>query len=112
MFDKLSDLISQGELQDALYEFQDEYFHINERTPSEAARLCVLEASIWEGLNDGTAELTALYNGLHYDHTNYEIYYMLGLYYMNINVNWAYLCLEMALDYCTDDGDVQIMRAL
>ncbi len=111
MFDKLSDLISRGELQDALYEFQDEYFHINERTPSEAARLCVLEASIWEGLNDGTAELNALYNGLHYDQTNYEIYYMLGLYYMNINVNWAYLCLEMALDYCTDDGDVQIIES-
>lgn len=111
MFEKLSELISQGELQDALYEFQDEYFHIDERTPFEAAKLCVLEASIWDGLNDGTAKLTALYKGLSYDHTNYEIYYMLGLHYMNINVNWAYLCLETALDYCTLDEDMQVIES-
>ncbi len=111
MFDKLSELISQGELQDALYEFQEEFFHIDERTASEAAKLCVLEASIWEGLNDGTAELAALYKGLFYDYTNYEIYYMLGLYYMNINVNWAYLCLEIALDYCISDEDMQVIRS-
>ncbi|MBQ6587041.1 MAG: hypothetical protein IJI01_00005, partial [Butyrivibrio sp.] len=111
MFDKLSELISQGELQDALYEFQEEFFHIDERTASEAAKLCVLEASIWEGLNDGTAELAALYKGLSYDYTNYEIYYMLGIYYMNINVNWAYLCLEIALDYCTSDEDRQVIES-
>ncbi|WP_029232500.1 glycosyltransferase [Butyrivibrio sp. VCB2006] len=111
MFDKLSELISHGELQDALYEFQDEYFHIDERTPSEAAKLCVLEASIWEGLNDGTAELSALYKGLGYDFSNYEIYYMLGLYYRNINVNQAYLCMEMALNYCTSDEDRQVIES-
>ena len=111
MFDKLSELVSQGELQDALYEFQEEYFHIDERTPVEAAKLCVLEASIWEGLNDGTAQLTALYRGLSYDYTNYEIFYMLGLHYMNINVNWAYLCFETALDYCTSDEDRQVIES-
>ncbi len=111
MFEKLTELISKGEIQDALYEFQDEYFHIEEMTPSDAAKLCVLEASIWEALNDGTAELGALYKGLHYDYTNYELFYMLGLYYRNINVNWAYLCMEMALDYCGVEEDLQVIES-
>ena len=111
MFEKLAELITEGEIQKALYEFQDEYLHIQEMLPSDASKLCVLEASIWEALNDGTAELKALYKGLNYDHTNYEIYYMLGLYYTNINVNWAYLCMEMALDHCTNEEDANVIRS-
>lgn len=111
MFEKLTDLISQGDYKEALYEFQEEYFYINERTPSENAKLCLLEASIWEGLNDGTAEINALYNGLYYDFTNYEIYYMMGLYYQNINVNWAYLCMEMALKYCDVHEDIAVIES-
>ena len=109
MFEKLSQLITEGEIQEALYEFQDEYFHIKEMIPSDASKLCVLEASIWESLNDGTAELSALYKGLGYDYTNYEIYYMLGLYYTNLNVNWAYLCMEMAIEHCTDEEDAKVI---
>lgn len=111
MFEKLTELISTGEIQEALYEFQDQYFHIQELSSSDASKLCVLEASIWEALNDGTAELSALYKGLGYDHTNYEIYYMLGLYYTHINVNWAYLCMEMALDHCTDEEDRKVIES-
>ena len=111
MFDKLSEFIAQGEYQEALYEFQEEYFHIEERTPLEAARLCTLEASIWEALSDGTAEFDAISKGLSYDNTNYELYYMLGLYYMNININKAYLCMEQALFYCDVEDDRKVIEA-
>ena len=111
MFEKLTELVSQGDFQEALYEFQEEFFYIDERTPAECAKLCVLEASIWEGLNDGTAEINALYKGLSYDYTNYEIFYMLGLYYQNININWAYLCMEMALKYCNDEDDFTVIES-
>ncbi len=109
MFDKLSEVIAQGEYQEALYEFQEEYFHIEERTPSEAAGLCTLEASIWEALSDGTAEFDAISRGLSYDNTNYELYYMLGLYYLNININRAYLCMEQALRYCDVEEDREVI---
>ncbi len=110
MFDKLIQFISEGEYQQALYEFQEEYFHIEERTPLEAARLCTLEASIWEALCDGTAEFDAISKGLSFDNTNYELYYMLGLYYMNININWAYLCIQQALYYCWQEEDRQVIE--
>lgn len=111
MFDKLTELLSKGEYQEALYEFQEEYFYIDELSPSDVAKLRVLEASIWEGLNDGASEVEALYKGLSFDYTNYEIYYMLGLYYQNINVNWAYLCMEMALKYCNVGEDRAVIES-
>ncbi len=111
MFEKLTEFIAQGDYQEALYEFQEEFFHIEERTPSEAARLCTLEASIWEALLDGTAEYDAISRGLSFDNENYELYYMLGLYFRNINVNWAYLCMEMALYYCDQTQDLEVIKS-
>ena len=112
MYEKLSELICSGNLEEALYELQEEYLHIDERTPVEAGKLCVLEASLWEALGDSTAELDALSKALRYDHTNYEIYYMLGLYYVDINVNKAFLCAEMALHYCDNQDDYAVIQSL
>ena len=111
MYENLEKLISEGDFKEALYEFQDEYFHIDEQSGKDAARLCVLEGTIWEALNDGAAELNALSRGLLYDYTNYEIYYMMGLYYKTINVNWAYLCMEMALNYCSVPEDRAVVES-
>ncbi len=111
MYEKLTELIAQGEFQQALYEFQEEYFLLEERTPSEAAKLCTLEASIWEALSDGTAEFDAISTGLSFDNTNYELYYMLGLYYLNINTDWAFLCMEQALNYCDNEEDSEVIGA-
>lgn len=105
MYDRLKDLIAQGDMQEALYELQEEYVHIEERTREEAASLCILEASIWEQLGDGQAELRAIEKGLNYDGSNYELFFMLGVYYNYINVNKAYLCYEMAAHYCNVPED-------
>jgi GT2 family glycosyltransferase len=35
---------------------------------------------------------------------------MLGLYYINSNINKAYLCMEMAYFYCDDDNDREVIR--
>lgn len=105
MFDKLIELISKGDYKEALYEFQEEFFHIDERTPDEAARLCVLEATLWEALCDSYAEFDAISRGIACNYRDYELFYMLGLYYLNTNINKAYLCMEMALFYCDDDND-------
>ncbi len=111
MYDKLTELISNGEYNEALYEFQEEFFHIDERTPLDAAKLCVLEATLWETLFDSNAEFDAIARGISYDPRSYELFYMLGLYYRNININKAYLCMEMALFYCEDEADLETIKA-
>ena len=109
MYDKLTQLISNGDYNEALYEFQEEFFHIDERTPEEAAKLCVLEASLWEVLSDSQAEFDAIARGLSYNPGDYELFYMLGLYFLNLNINQAFLCMEMAAFYCSDDTDREVI---
>ena len=111
MYEKLTQCLAEGEFNNALFEFQEEYLYLDQRTAPEAAQLCVLEATIWEALADSSAELDAISKGLSFDPTNYELYYMLGLFYRNINVNWAYLCLEMALHYCKNDDDRAVIES-
>ena len=110
MFDKLTQLIFEGKYNDALFEFQEEFLHINEINPEDASRLCVLEASLWEELCDSGAEFEAISRGLSYDPGNYELFYMLGLYFREININKAYLCFEMAKFYCADEGDRAVIE--
>lgn len=112
MFEKLTELIAEGNYKEALFEFQEEFFHIDERTPMEAAKLCVLEATLWEVLNDPMAEFDAISKGLSYNPGDYELFYMLGLYYMNLNINKAYLCIEMALFYCDVEEDKKVIEEL
>ena len=111
MFDKLTEYITEGKAQDALYELQEEYLYLDEKAPADRARFYILEATIWEMLGDGASELDSLYKALSFDPTNYEIYYMLGLFYRDINVNRACVCMEMALGYCTLDEDRQIIES-
>lgn len=110
MYDKLTELISNGELNEALYEFQEEFLHIDERSPKDAARLCVLEGTLWEMLCDPVSEFDAITRGLVYDPDNYELYYMLCLYYRNLNLNKAYLCGEMALFCCDEPADKKVIE--
>ena len=110
MYEKLTELIATGDYREALYEFQEEYLHISEKEPKDAAKLCLLEASLWEALADSTAEYDAIARGIAYDGGNYELFYMLGLYYADINVNQAYLAFEAALTYCMDENDREVIK--
>ncbi len=105
MYEKLEKLITEGDYREALYEFQDAFMDIDSQSNADAARLCVLEASLWENLGDSYSEFMAISRGLSYQQDNYELFYMLGLYYRSININQAYLCMEMALHYCDASED-------
>ncbi len=111
MFEKLTELITNGEYKEAIYEFQEEYLHIDEMAPYDASQLCVLEASIWEALGDSTAELSAIARGLKYHPYNYELFYMLGLHFLNFNIDKAFLCMQMAIFYCDDDEDRMVIES-
>lgn len=43
--------------------------------------------------------------------SNYELYYLLGNYYLNQNINQAYLCYEQALFYCCDEENRSALEA-
>ena len=110
MYEKLTELIATGDYKEALYEFQEEFLHIGEKEPKDAAKLCLLEASLWEALADSTSEYDAIARGIAFDGGNYELFYMLGLYYADINVNQAYLAFEAALAYCDNENDTEVIK--
>ena len=110
MYERLQELISSGDYKEALYEFQEEFLHIDRQTDEDAARLCLLEASLWEVLEDSFAEFDAIARGMKYDPQNYELFYMLGLFYKDVNINKAYLCVQQALLYCEVPEDAAAIR--
>ena len=110
MYERLQELISSGDYKEALYEFQEEFLHIDRQTDEDAARLCLLEASLWEALEDSFAEFDAIARGIKYDPQNYELFYMLGLFYKDVNINKAYLCVQQALLYCEVPEDAAAIR--
>lgn len=110
MYERLQELISDGDYKEALFEFQEEFFHIGEKNDQEAAKLCLLEASLWEALWDSCAEFDAIARGIRYEPDNYELFYMLGIYYRDINVNKAYLCVQQALLYCNEPEDAAVIK--
>ncbi len=112
MYEKLEKLINEGDYNEALYEFQNEFMKIDSQRDEDAARLCVLEASLWECLENSYAEYEAISRGFKYDQGNYELFYMLGLYYREINVDQAFLCMQMALHYCDNEDKSDILYAL
>lgn len=54
----------------------------------------------------------AIRRGLEHNSKNYELYVMLGEYYLNINPNQAYLCFENALFYCDNETDYAYIQGL
>lgn len=70
----------------------------------------ILNATLYqiEGYKEG--EYACISRGLQKNAANYELYYMLGCYYKERNINQAYLCFEQALYYCTDENDRPLME--
>lgn len=73
--------------------------------------MAVLDASIYEALGNRENMFKAIRDGLQYSCSNYELYYMLGYYYLQSNVNQAYLCFQNALLYCSQADDAEIFAA-
>lgn len=68
------------------------------------------EVAIYDGViglayGDGKRVWNACANGLTLNPRNYELYVILGEYYLSNNINQAYLCYENALFYCNKEKD-------
>lgn len=67
------------------------------------ANLCLMN-------NDYPGMWEAIRRGLACNHENYELYVLLGEYYLPSNSNQAYLCFENALFYCNDENDRPLIQ--
>lgn len=70
----------------------------------------ILLASINFHFQEEKAALEMIYKGLEYNPSNYELYFMLGNYFKEINPKKARDCYEKALLYCTNPEDTAFMR--
>ena len=99
MYDKLKTLIEHARW-DAAEEEVDllAQSHCDEE-------LCVLQATVCEARGDREGERKAIARGLTFNWRNYELFFMLGLWYQDLNINQAYLCMRQAEWYCAYGGE-------
>ena len=72
--------------------------------------LAILEASAWQRQNEREKMWKAISEGLQYNSCNYELYFMLGDYYVSTNKKQAWLCYENAKFYCKDKEDYKTIQ--
>lgn len=69
----------------------------------------VLDASVYEAEADRSGMFDAIAAGLRFNPFNYELYYMLGSYYLEVNPYQAFLCFENAEYYCGQEEDLELI---
>lgn len=74
--------------------------------------IAILGASIFHYFGERDNEWEAIRKGLQYNYANYELYVMLGNYYLEQNLSQAYLCYENALFYCHVNEDKDIISSM
>lgn len=94
--------LAQQEFQEGYKEVWDEDFKKDEENTIEAI---IMEASRCESAGDREGMFLAIQKGLKQEYDNYELYYMLGFYYLPENIDQAYLCFQNALFYCKNEED-------
>ena len=70
----------------------------------------ILRAGAFEQEGSSVDEYAVLIEGIRTHYDNYELYFMLGLYYRYRNADQAYLCFENALHYCDEPEDEPLIR--
>ena len=70
----------------------------------------ILNATLYQIEGTRAAEYACISRGLQVNPSNYELYFMLGNYLRESNINQAYLCYEQALFYCKDENDTLLIK--
>ncbi|MCM1326546.1 MAG: glycosyltransferase [Bacteroidales bacterium] len=108
MWDNIKEEIEQGNFIQARALLEEEK-ELRGNCPDDT--FAILDASVCEAEGDREGMFDAIAAGLSFRPSNYELYYMLGNYYLAVNPNQAFLCFENALYYCHMEEDRQIIRA-
>ena len=81
-----------------------------EQSERESAESYILRAGAFEQEGSSVDEYAVLIEGLRAHYDNYELYFMLGLYYRYRNADQAFLCFENAIRYCEEPEDEKVIR--
>lgn len=107
--DRLNDLIAGGDYREAdrvLLEYLAQGGQYDDI-------LAIYDGDIGQNLGDSERTWAAICQGLCFDPGNYELYVMLGNYYLDENQEQSWLCYEHALACCQDQEDrIQIQEML
>ncbi len=74
--------------------------------------IAIYDAAIGEYYGDRQRMWEAIRSGLLANGRNYELYVMLGNYYLQENMQKSWLCYENALFYCDEPEDQKLIRGL
>ena len=99
--------------------FSQEQYDLAEQFLSAAKKIpgmyndtfAIFDATLAHHKGDYPAMWNAVQKGLTFNAKNFELYVLLGEYYLTKNPNQAYLCFENALFYCTEEEDRQVIRS-
>lgn len=69
--------------------------------------IAIFDATLAHNKNDYPRMWLAIKHGLEINPKNFELYVMLGEYYLHTNQNQAFLCFEQALLYCDNKTDYE-----
>lgn len=72
--------------------------------------MAIIKADECRKCNDREGTFLNIKRGLTYNYKNYELYFMLGEYYLSENLQKAYLCFENAAFFCNDSDDLAIIN--
>lgn len=106
MWESIKELIGKGNYAQAREELDK----------VEASHECIddifaiLNASVYEALGDMEGMYDAISEGLTCNPKNYELYYLLGFFYYDINPDQAFLCFQNAAFYCDSRDDLNTIQ--
>ena len=71
----------------------------------------ILNSNIYQAEGNESGRFLSLILGLSKNPYNYELYYMLGEYYSETNLDQGILCMEQALLYCEKEDDYKFIES-
>ena len=107
MKEQLRILIENGK-----YEEADVYLKRNITEENYDDEIAVFDGTIGLYYGERQRVWDACANGLALAPDNYELYVVLGEYYLETNINQAYLCYENALFYCNKNDDKEAIESI
>jgi len=97
--EKIAILINEGRVKEA--EALLEEYKVNNNIYNDS--IAILEASIYMNRGEKAKAFDCISRGIAYNHKSYELYLMLGNYYLENNKNQAFLCYENAEFFCENE---------
>ncbi len=105
MLEELKRLLESGEQAEAR-RLADQLY----REGEDSDTFWILNSALYEEEGDRELEFACIQLGLRKNPNNYELYFMLGNYYQEENINQAYLCYEQALHCCSGEEDRAVIQ--